>query len=58
MEILRKVYEEGKPKYHVKTDLGLLIKVTVSDDMTREEIHELISLVAQDMDKKLQDNIE
>lgn len=58
MQILRKICEDDKPKYHVKTDLGLIIKVTVSDDMTKDEINELINLVAQDMDNKLKDNIE
>ncbi|MDG0843405.1 MULTISPECIES: hypothetical protein [Staphylococcus] len=58
MKILRKIYEDEKPKYHVKTDLGLIIKVTVSDEMTEYEINELINIVAQNMDNKLKNNIE
>ncbi|MEB8101014.1 hypothetical protein [Staphylococcus xylosus] len=58
MKVIRKIYEDDKPKYHVKTDLGLSIKVTVSDEMTNNEINELIKIVAQDMDNKLKNNME
>jgi hypothetical protein len=52
VKVLKKIYEDEKPKYHVKTDLGLIIKVTVSDEMTKDEINELISYVCEDMDNQ------
>lgn len=37
MEVLRKVYKDGEPVYHVKTDKGLVIRIKGSDDLTDSE---------------------
>ncbi|GEQ04514.1 hypothetical protein [Staphylococcus gallinarum] len=58
MKILRKIYKDDKPLYQVETDLGLIINVTVSDHMSKNEINEVINLVAQDADNRLKDSIE
>ena len=57
MEVLRKVYKDGEPVYHVKTDKGLVIRISLvirikgSDDLTDSETEELLLLVSQDVDK-------
>ncbi|BAE19035.1 C1q-binding complement inhibitor VraX [Staphylococcus saprophyticus] len=51
MEVLRKVYKDGEPVYHVKTDKGLVIRIKGSDDLTDSETEELLLLVSQDVDK-------
>ncbi|WP_182579990.1 C1q-binding complement inhibitor VraX [Staphylococcus gallinarum] len=51
MEILRKVYKDDEPVYHVKTDKGSVIRIKGSDDLTQEETQELLTLVSQDIDK-------
>lgn len=58
LKILRKIYKDDKPLYQVETDLGLIINVTVSDHMSKNEINEVINLVAQDADNRLKDSIE
>lgn len=58
MKILRKIYKDDKPIYQVEIDLGLIINVTVSDHMSKNEINKVINLVAQDADNSIKDNIE
>ncbi|PTE34272.1 C1q-binding complement inhibitor VraX, partial [Staphylococcus equorum] len=58
MQILRKVYENKAPIYHIKTNLGLLIKVKTDDKSNKTEITHLLTAVAKDMDEKLKNNIE
>ena len=58
MQILRSVSENNRTTYHIKTDLGLIIKVTASNDLTPKEVKKLLINVAKDMDNKLKSNIE
>ena len=58
MQILRKVYENKAPIYHIKANLGLLIKVKTDDKSNKTEITHLLTAVAKDMDEKLKNNIE
>lgn len=58
MQILRKVYENKALIYHIKTNLGLLIKVKTDDKSNKTEITHLLTAVAKDMDEKLKNNIE
>ncbi|MDN5603526.1 MAG: C1q-binding complement inhibitor VraX, partial [Staphylococcus equorum] len=51
MEVLRKVYKDDEPIYHVKTDKGSVIRIKGSDDLTDSETEELLMLVSQDIDK-------
>ncbi|MGJ5714506.1 C1q-binding complement inhibitor VraX [Staphylococcus equorum] len=51
MEVLRKVYKDDEPIYHVKTDKGSVIRIKGSDDLTDSETEELLILVSQDIDK-------
>ncbi|MDN6842994.1 MAG: C1q-binding complement inhibitor VraX, partial [Staphylococcus equorum] len=46
MQILRKVYENKAPIYHIKTNLGLLIKVKTDDTSNKTEITHLLTAVA------------
>ncbi|HLR18593.1 MAG TPA: C1q-binding complement inhibitor VraX [Staphylococcus sp.] len=58
MQILRKVYEDTAPIYHIKTNLGLLVKVKITDEYNKTEIKKLLTTVAEDMDDKLKNNVE
>ncbi|GGB88991.1 MULTISPECIES: hypothetical protein [Staphylococcus] len=58
MQILRSVSENNRTTYHIKTDLGLIIKVTAGNDLTPKEVKKLLINVAKDMDNKLKSNIE
>ncbi|MEB6275755.1 C1q-binding complement inhibitor VraX [Staphylococcus xylosus] len=51
MEVLRKVYKDNEPVYHVKTDKGSVIRIKGSDELTDQETEELLTLVSQDIDK-------
>lgn len=58
MEILRKTTEDNKPTFHVRTNLGLIIKIKAAPEMDETEITQLLEYVANDMDNKLKSNIE
>ena len=51
MEVLRKVYKDNEPVYHVKTDKGTVVRIKGSDELTDNETEELLTLVSQDIDK-------
>ncbi|SCT23534.1 C1q-binding complement inhibitor VraX [Staphylococcus caeli] len=51
MKVLRKVYKDDEPIYHVKTDKGSVIRIKGSDDLTEAETESLLTLVSQDIDK-------
>lgn len=58
MQILRSVSENNRTTFHIKTDLGLIIKVTVDTELTSKDNKHLLIKIANDMDQKLQGNIE
>lgn len=58
MQILRSVSENNRTTFHIKTDLGLIIKVTTDNELTSKDIKQLLLKIANDMDQKLQGNIE
>lgn len=58
MQILRSVSENNLTTFHIKTDLGLIIKVTADNELTSKDIKQLLLKIANDMDQKLQGNIE
>ena len=51
MKVLRKVYKDEEPIYHVKTDKGSVIRIKGSDELTDAETEELLTIVAEDIDK-------
>ena len=51
MKVLRKVYKDEEPIYHVKTDKGSVIRIKGSDELTDAETEELLTIVAGDIDK-------
>ncbi|MBO1206682.1 hypothetical protein J3T76_10980 [Staphylococcus nepalensis] len=42
MQILRSVSENNRTTYHIKTDLGLIIKVTAGNDLTPKEVKKTV----------------
>lgn len=58
MQILRSVSENNRTTFHIKTDFGLIIKVTADNELTSKDIKQLLLKIANDMDQKLQGNIE
>ncbi|MDK7752673.1 MULTISPECIES: hypothetical protein [Staphylococcus] len=58
MQILRSVSENNRTTFHIKTDLGLIIKVTVDNELTSKDNKLSLIKIANDMDQKLQGNVE
>ncbi|MEB8126011.1 hypothetical protein ACLBV9_10615 [Staphylococcus succinus] len=58
MQILRKVYENEMLIYHIKTNLGLIIKVKTHANLSSEEVEQTLTNISNDMDEKLKSNIE
>lgn len=58
MQILRKVYEDEMLIYHIKTNLGLIIKVKTHANLSNEEVEQTLINISNDMDEKLKSNIE
>lgn len=50
MKVLKKVYENNTPVYHVESDDKNIVKVVASDNMSDEEIEKLIEYVCDDVD--------
>ena len=51
MQILRSVSENNRTTFHIKTDLGLIIKVTVDNELTSKDNKLLLIKIANDMDQ-------
>lgn len=58
MKILRKVNENEMLIYHIKTNLGLIIKVKTHANLSNEEVAQTLTNISNDMDEKLKSNIE
>ena len=51
MQILRSVSENNRTTFHIKTDLGLIIKVTVDNELTSKDNKLSLIKIANDMDQ-------
>lgn len=58
MKILRKVNDNEMLIYHIKTNLGLIIKVKTHANLSNEEVEQTLTNISNDMDEKLKSNIE